>query len=162
MSPTNLGQLPVNQPPPTGLCQIKRGAANGVVNYSQGVGVTPISDGASGVMRINITPPRAGWWVIRAEAIWTLADAQWYYCQLGLRLVPLDADGRGDDRNHICIHNALSWQEMCFNSAYRLNAGVAYYAEMYWPQSANAGTWGVWTGPDYTFIFGEFIEDGSL
>ena len=162
MSPVNFGDLPSDQPAPTGLCQIKRGVANSSLAWSMAIGVRTMEDGSGGLMRINITPPRAGWWLIRAETMWVLSDAAWYYAHWGVRCVPLDADGRGDDRNHMCIHSALSWQESVINTAYRLLAGVPYYCEMYWPNSANAGTWNYHTWYEYHYIFGEFIEDGSL
>lgn len=162
MSPTTLGELPTNQPAPTGRCQIKRGAVNTSIGWVSGVAVQPLQDGAGSPMRISITPTRPGWWVIRAETIWVLSEAAWYYCHWGVRCVPLDADGRGDDRNHMCLHAALSWTEQVINTAYRLNAGTAYYCESYWPNSCNAGTWNYHCYPEYSYIFGEFIEDGSL
>jgi hypothetical protein len=162
MSPINFGQLPSDQPVPTGLCQIKRGVSNVSIAVTAASGVVALQDGAGAPMRISITPPRPGMWLIRAETMWVLSDAAWYYCHWGVRCVPLDADGRGDDRNHHCIHSALSWTEQVINTAYRLNAGVAYYCEMYWPASANAGTWNYHCYPEYHYISGEFLEDGSL
>lgn len=162
MTPVNLGQLPTDQPAPTGLCQVKRGVANTSTPLTSGSGVVSLLDGAGAPMRISITPSRPGWWLVRAETMWVLSDAAWYYCHWGVRCVPLDADNRGDDRNHMCIHSALSWQESVINTAYRLNANTAYYCEMYWPNSVNAGTWNYHTWYEYHYIFGEFIEDGSL
>lgn len=164
MSPIiNLGDLPTDQPVPTGLCQIKRGVANTSIAWYSGVAVQPLQDGAGGLMRIGpITPTRPGWWLIRAETMWVLSESAWYYAHWGVRCVPLDADGRGDDRNHMCQHAALSWTEQVINTAYRLNAGTAYYVEQYWPNSANAGTWNYHTYPEYHFISGEFIAEGSL
>lgn len=162
MSPINLGELPTDQPAPTGLCQIKRGIANASTALTSGSGVVPLYDGSGGPMRVSITPNRPGWWVIRCETMWVLSDAAWYYAHWGVRCVPLDADGRGDDRNHMCIHSALSWTEQVINTAYRLRPSVPYYAEAYWPNSVNAGTWNYHTYPEYHFISGEFIEDGAL
>ena len=163
MSPTNLAALPSNQPAPTGLCQIKRGSpADTYIGWYSGVGVQALQDGAGGAMRIYLTPPRSGWWLIRAETMWHMGDAAWYYCHWGVRLSPLDADGRGDDRNHMCLHPALSWTEQVINTAYRLNAGTPYYCEIFWPNACNAGTWYYHVYQDYHYIAGEFIEDGSL
>lgn len=162
MTPISLGQLPSNQPVPNGLCQIKRGTANTSIGWYSGVAVQPLQDGSGNPMRIAITPARSGWWVIRAETMWVLSDAAWYYAHWGVRCVPLDADGRGDDRNHMCLHSALSWTEQVINTAYRLNAGTPYYAEQYWPNSANAGTWNYHVYWEYHSIMGEFIEDGAL
>ena len=162
MSPVNLGDLSAIQPAPTGLCQIKRGAANATIGWYSGVGVQPLQDGAGGPMRINIKPSRPGWWLIRAETFWVLSDGAWYYCHWGVRLVPTDAYGTGDDRNHMCLHAALSWTEQVINTAYRLYADTDYYCEMFWPNACNAGTWNYHTWPEYHYIFGEFIEDGAL
>lgn len=162
MTPVNFGDLRSDQPAPTGLCQIKRGAANVSIALTGAAGVVALQDGAGAPMRISITPPRAGWWVIRAETMWVLSDAAWYYSHWGVRCVPADADGKNDDRNHMCIHSALSWTEQVINTAYRLNANTAYYVEEYWPNSVNAGTWNYHCYPEYHYMYGEFIEDGSL
>ena len=164
MSPTNLGDLPSNQPAPTGLCQIKRGGGGGV-NYSNGIAQgTTISDGAGGYMTIAVTPPRPGWWIIRAETIWLMLDATWAYFTWCVSCNPVDANGwggGGGDWNHMSQHSAQGWQESCIDTAYRLNANTTYTAGMYWGYS-QGWTQQIYTGGDYTYISGEFIEDGSL
>lgn len=158
MSPINLADLPSNQPAPTGLCQIKRGASNVGITYNNTIGVKPLEDGVGNPMRIAITPARAGLWLIRAETIWSSPDAIWTYHHWAVRCVPLDALGFGDDRNHHSMHSALGWTEGVINTAYQLNAGVAYYAEMYWPASCSGYNMIHFAGPDYHCIMGEFIE----
>src|SRR3954465_9540316 len=91
MTPVNLGQLPSDQPVPTGLCQFKRGVSSAQVVVP--ADNTAFGDNAGGLMRIAITPQRAGWWIIRAQTIFTLADATWYYLAWNVTLNPADANG---------------------------------------------------------------------
>ena len=161
--PVNIGNLPSDQPAPTGLCQIKRGVLGSSVNVNNTVPVQPIYDQPGGSpMRISITPARAGWWLIHAGSIWNQLDGGWQYWHSGVRLVPLDALGQGDDRNHHCQHPALGYCESIINTAYRLNANTAYYAEMFWPCASNGYTQQYATAPEWLYILGEFVEDGSL
>src|SRR3954453_5006559 len=162
MSPTNFGALPSNQAAPTGLCQIKRGVNPVAIVWTTANAVEPLQDGAGGYMRISITPPRAGWWIIRAETIWALGEAAWYYMHWGVRISPADALGATEDRNHHCLHSALGWTEQVINTAYRLNAATSYYAEMYWPCATNGGSWNYYTASVFHYIMGEFVEDGPL
>lgn len=163
MTPVNLGALPSNQPVPTGLCQIKRGTpATGTITWNNTVSVRPLEDGSGQPMRIAITPTRPGLWLIRAETIWSSPDATWTYFHWGVRCVPLDANGEGDDRNHHAMHSALGWTESVVNTVYRLNAGTAYYAEMYWPNASSGFNQGYFSGQDYHCIMGEFVAEGSL
>lgn len=163
MSPINLDALPSNQPAPTGLCQIKRGgAAVGGITLNNTFSVRPLEDGNGQPMRIAITPQNAGYWVIRAETIWSSPDAAWDYFHWGVRCVPLDADGYGDDRNHHAMHSALSWTESVINTVYRLNAGTAYYTEMYWPNASSGYNQTYFASQDYHYIMGEFVAEGTL
>jgi hypothetical protein len=159
MTPVKLGDLPSNQPAPTGLVQFKRGAANAQT-------VCPadhnaMGDGAGGYMQIGITPTRPGWWVIRAENIFIIADGAWYYFAWYVKLDPADADGNYQDYAHHRLHSALGWQQSCLDTAFRLNAGQAYLATMVF-RDRQAGTVYYWTGPDYCTISGEFVGEGSL
>jgi hypothetical protein len=157
--PTPLGALPSNQPVPTGLCQIKRGTpTTGTITLNNTFSVRPLEDGQGNPMRINITPARAGMWLIRAETIWMSPDQIWDYFHWGVRCVPADALGFADDRNHHAMHGALGWTESVINTAYQLNAGVAYYAEMYWPNSSSGYNQAYFSGQDYHYIMGEFLE----
>jgi hypothetical protein len=161
VTPINLSDLPSNQPAPTGLCQLKRGVGNVGITWNNTVAVQALQDGAGGLMRINITPARTGWWLIRAENIWQSPDAIWDYFHWGVRIVPLDLDGAGDDRCHHAMHSALGWTESCLDTVYRLAAGVAYYAEMYWPNSSSGYNQSYWAGQDYHYIMGEFVGEGA-
>ena len=159
MSPVNLGALPSNQPAPTGLCQIKRGAAD-----AQSVcpaNNTAMLDGAGAPMRIAITPARAGWWVIRAETIFILADAAWYYFSWYIQLSPADANGWSADYSFHCLHNAVGWRQNAIDAVFLLNASTAYTATMMF-NVRQAGTVSYWTGSTYCYIAGEFIGEGSV
>lgn len=160
MSPVNLGDLPSNQPAPTGLCQIKLGQAGGV-NYSSAAQYQPIGDGAGGQMSISITPSRPGWWVVRGQTIWLALDAAWYYFCWYLNIVPTDADGWSSDYNHMCQHSYQGWMQSCIDTVWRLNAGVAYTARMYWGYS-QAGTQQMYGAYPYTSLMGEFIGETVL
>jgi hypothetical protein len=141
---------------------MKRGAVNTTITWNNTVSVRPIEDGNGQPMRIALTPSRPGMWLIRAEMIWNTPDAIWSYFHWGVRLVPTDALGFGDDRNHHCMHSALGWTEQVINTAYQLAAGTAYYAEMYWPNSSMGYNQAYWAGPDYHYIMGEFVGEGSI
>lgn len=160
MSPINLADLPSNQPAPTGLCQIKRGAGSSIgLNNQYGQG-TPLTDGTS-PMQISITPQRPGWWVVRAETIWNQVDALWMYFTWYVGLSPADADGFSQAWNHTCQHSAQSWQESCIDVVFRLNAGVAYTAGMFWGYSQGYNQQ-YFAGVDYHFIMGEFVGEGAI
>lgn len=160
MTPVNLGDLPSNQPAPTGLGQLKRGAANAQTlcpanGYAMG-------DGAGGYMQIGITTgSRPGWWVIRAENIFIIGDAAWYYFSWYVNLNQADANGIQNEMCHGRIHSAIGWQHYAIDTAYRLNPNTSYLATMVYG-SRQAGTHYYWTGPDYCTIGGEFIAEGSL
>ena len=162
MSPVNFGSLPNSQPAPTGLVQLKRGATAVDIQWNNTVPAQPMQDGSGQPMRISITPARAGWWLIRAETIWRTPDGVWTYFHWGVRLQPADADGWFDDRNHHTMHSVMVWTESVVNTAFRLNAGVAYYCDMWWPNASLGYNENYYTDPQYHFIAGEFIEDGSL
>jgi hypothetical protein len=160
MTPVALGALPSNQPAPTGLVQYKRGAANAQTvcpadSYAMG-------DGAGGYMQIGITTgARPGWWIIRAENIFIIADAAWYYFAWYVNLNVADANGIQNEYAHHRLHSALGWEQSCIDTAYRLAANTSYLATMVFGYR-QAGTVYYWTGPDYCTIQGEFIGEGSL
>jgi len=162
MSPVNLGDLPSNQPAPTGLVQIKRGVVDGVLslNNNNAAG-TLIHDGTGAPMEIAITPNRPGWWLIRAETIVYTPDAIWTVAVWDVFITPNDADNVSQSIAYVPTHSAQSWQESCIDTAHRLNAATAYKAQIRW---LGNGGWnnGFWTGGTYSYIMGEFLEDGSL
>jgi hypothetical protein len=160
VSPVNLGDLPSTQPVPTGLGQIKRGAADAQVVCPANYDI--FYDGAGNPMRIAITTgSRPGWWVIRAENIFVLADAAWYYAAWSVTLNMADVNGINSEFAHMHLHSALGWNVSCIDTAYRLNANTTYLATMYM-RDRQAGTWYYWSGPNYSYISGEFIAEGSL
>jgi hypothetical protein len=161
MSPVKLGDLPSNQPVPTGKIQFKlAGPAAAVVCPPNN---TIMGDNSGNPMQIAITTPptRGGWWVIRAENIFSLADGAWYYFAWYVQLSPADADGKSIDYAHHRLHNALGWQQSCLDTAFKLNANTAYTCAMYF-RDRQAGTVYYFTGPEYCYISGEFIAEGSI
>jgi hypothetical protein len=160
MTPVALGDLPSQQPAPTGLVQFKRGAANAQTICPGNNSI--MYDGAGSPMRISLTTgSRPGWWIIRAENIFLLADATWYWFAWYILVEPSDLDGYGNQMAHGRLHSALSWNQSCLDAAYRLNANTAYQCTMYF-RDRQAGSFYYWTGPDYCTLSGEFIAEGSL
>jgi hypothetical protein len=159
MTPVLLGDLASNQPAPTGLCQIKRGASDAQTVCPANNSI--MYDGAGAPMQIAITPARPGWWIIRAETIFIIADAAWYYFAWYIQLSPADANGQSIDYGHHCLHNAVGWRQQAIDTAFRLNASTAYTATLYF-RDRQAGTVYYWTGATYTYIAGEFIGEGSV
>jgi hypothetical protein len=159
MTPVNLGDLPLVQPIPTGLGQLKRGAWGGEGNVP--------ADGAAFYdpyvpMQIAITTgPRPGWWVIRAEAIFRILDAAWYYFSWYVDISPRDATYASPDYCHGRLHSAISWQHYALDTAFRLAANTSYTATMYF-NNRQAGTIYTFYGENYLYIGGEFIAEGSL
>jgi hypothetical protein len=159
MTPVNLGDLPSAQPIPTGLGQLKRGAS---ANEYGCTGPNPFSDGAGGSMQIAITTgSRPGWWIVRAETIFRLLDSAWYYFAWSVRLSPADALGVSQEMGHGRLHVIPSWQHYAIDTVYKLNANTTYTAAM-WFEYHQAGTVMIYLGPEYTYIGGEFIAEGSL
>ena len=162
MTPVNLGDLPSNEAAPTGLVQIRRGVVGaGQVQWSDH---SPMYEnvGSPWPMYIYIsTGNRPGWWVIRAETIFSMADAAWYYFHWYIHLSQADENGVQDDHNYKCQHSALSWQQSCLDTAFKLKANAYYEATMYYG-GRSGGTVYRWCGADYTYIKGEFIAEGSL
>jgi len=155
----NLGNLPSQLVLPNGLGQIARGTYDGVNTWNNTVPAQPMQDGNGQQMKVQITPQRAGWWVVHAESIWQTPDAVWTYWHWGIYLTPADAYGWYDDRNHICVHSAIGWSEQTITTAFRLNAGIAYTAYIWWPNSTKGWNQSWWGGKDYFYIKGEFYED---
>lgn len=162
MTPVNLGDLPSNQPVPTGLVQIRRGKA--------GQGQLPFRDNTIMYEEINfdlwplyitIGTTRPGWWVIRAENIFSIVDATWHYFNWFVRLSQPDENGIQDEYNYHRLHSALSWQQSCLDTAFKLKANTYYEATAYFG-GRSGGTIYRWGGPEYTYIKGEFIGEGSL
>ena len=60
------------------------------------------------------------------------------------------------------MHSAQGWTESCINTVYRLAANTAYYAEMYWPNASSGYNQSYFAGPDYQYISGEFVGEGSI
>ena len=158
MTPVALGELPSQQPVPTGFGQIKRGQVDGQSPWGDW---NYLYDGAGGLMQIAITPTRPGWWVIRAETIFSMLDAAWYFFHWFVRCSPADANGITDEHNYHRLHSSLSWEQSCLDTAFKLNANTTYTATMFCA-GRSAGSIYYWTGGTYTYISGEFIAEGSL
>jgi hypothetical protein len=162
MSPVALGDLPSNEPVPTGRVSLKRGASNSGVVCPPNNSIMYDGPGSPWPMYVYVdTGSRPGWWIIRAENIFILSDAAWYYFAWYVRLDPPDADGVSIEYGHHRLHSALGWQQSCIDAAFRLNPNTHYEATMYF-RDRQAGTVSYFTGPDYCTIGGEFIAEGSL
>jgi hypothetical protein len=160
VSPVNLGDLPSQQPVPTGLAQLKRGASDAQTVCPADNSI--MYDGAGSPMRIAITTgSRPGWWVIRAENIFIIGDAAWYYFAWYVQLSPADALGISNEYAHHRLHSIPGWEQSCIDTAYRLNANTTYTATMIF-RDRQGGTVYYWTGKDYCTIGGEFVAEGSL
>ena len=159
MSPVNLGDLPSHQPVPTGLGQLKRGATDN--EGGAPADHSMMTDGWGSPMQIAITPTRPGWWVIRAETIFRNLDAAWYYFAWYVKCSPADMDGVADEYCHGRLHSFIQWQHYALDTVYKLAANTTYTATMYFGYR-QAGTVYMYYGPNYTYISGEFIAEGSL
>ena len=161
MTPVALGDLPSQQPVPTGLMQFKRGAIDAQVVCPADNSI--MYDGAGSPMQIYLTTgSRPGWWVIRAENIFVIADAAWYYFAWYVQLGPTaDVNGIQNQYAHHRLHSAVSWQQSCIDTVYYLNPNTTYAATMRF-RDRQAGTVYYFTGPNYCYISGEFIAEGSL
>jgi hypothetical protein len=158
----NLGQLASNTPVPTGVCQIKRGAGSTDMTFNNTVAQgTVITDGAGQPMRISVTPTNPGWWVIRAESVWSSPDAVWRYWTWYVGISPTDADGVTGDWNHGCTHSITGYRESCLNTIFRLNANTTYSATMTWGYS-QGNNQRIWPGTDFLYIMGEFVGEGQI
>lgn len=143
-----------------GLCQIKRGAVDG--QLAMPVAGAILQDGAGNNMAINITPQRRGWWVVNAEAIHNNPAATWLQGAWGILLNQADLTGYyGYDQNYVVVHATLGWNSSSVDTAYQLEAGVAYTATLYSTKTP-ATTMYYWTGKDYFYIQGEFVGEGGL
>jgi len=158
MSPTNLAALPSDQPAPTGLVQVKRGVNEAGAWYSNSSGRQWLMDGAGGYMQIHLTPPRPGWWLLRAETIWTTDNGAWTSMTWSIQV---NADEANVATDYLSLHSAISWQEQAIDFVYPLSAGVGYSAGLVWANFGGAGNFAFWTGPTYTYIAGEFVGEGA-
>lgn len=142
---------------------IKRGAVAGEIGWQiNAPGPTPLQDGAGGAMAISLTPPRDGWWIIRAETIWRIAEANWYWWYWSVALNRADVNGWSQDYAHMTAYNGCSWTESCIDTAFRVAAGIPYTAYAYWPNASNGGTQVYYTGPEFHSLQGEFCADGRV
>lgn len=159
MTPVTLGDLSSTQPIPTGLGQLKRGAWEGEGNVPADGGL--FSDAYSPLAISITTGTRPGWWVVRSEMIFRILDAAWYYFAWGIRCSPADLDGIADQSSHGRLHSAISWQHYACDAVYRLAANTTYTANPYFAYR-QGGTIYAYYGPNYMYIGGEFIAEGSL
>ncbi len=137
MSPTNFGDLLSNVPIPNGACQFKRGAADSYTNYtSNNAAGTVFPDGSGGLMQISVTPTMPAYWLVTGDMIWWSPDAIWSRGDYGLRISPLDLDGRRGMQFICPVHSSVAWKRYSGSMMYRLAANTAYTASMTWEYSA--------------------------
>ena len=161
MTPVNLADLPGDQPAPTGLVQVKRGAVEGYLTWNNSIPAQPLSDGGGNPMQISITPPRPGWWCIHASSMWHQNEAYWMSWEWGVQLNIADADGRILHKLQCSKHSACTWNYNYIDCVFRLNQGVAYTAHMRWLFSSG---WNqlYHTEKRFHYIEGEFIGEGAV
>lgn len=160
MSPTNFGDLLSNTPIPNGACQVKRGVVDSYNNYTSGNAAgTVFHDGSSGSMQISVTPTRAAYWLVTGEMIWWSPDAIWSRGDYGLRLSPVDLDGRRGIQIICPVHSSVPWKRYSGSMMYRLAANTAYTASLTWEYSAGYNhQWS--SAPVWHKIMGMLIAEG--
>ena len=162
MSPTNLGQLPSQQPAPTGLVQRKQGVAEAVITWNNTVPAQGLQDGGGGLMAIYTpTITRECWWLIHAETMWLQVEAYWIAFEWGVDLNTTDLNNFIRAKTQRNQHSALGWQGSAVDMAYRLAAGASYSCVMVWLYS---GGWNqqYHVHPRFHYIEGELIGEGAL
>jgi hypothetical protein len=113
-------------------------------------------------LTISITTgSRPGWWVVRSEMIYRILDSAWYYFAWGIRCTPADVNGISEEMSHGRLHAIPSWQHYACDAVYRLAANTTYTAAVYFAYR-QGGTIYAYYGPNYMYIGGEFIAEGSL
>lgn len=164
--PTPLAQLPSNSPSPNGRVQIKRGAADTVVNLSAGNQGAIIPDGAGGNMQISYTPQYPCFWIIRSNimAHGYPDGVGWRRWDHGIYITPADADGftLGFQCPHQVYDNTtVEWRTVSGSFCFRLLAGIgytAYLAHVY----QSAGTTQIHTGHQWCRITGRIVGESAV
>lgn len=164
MTPTNLGVLPANTPLRNGKVQIKRGAADTVVNVSSANNGQKISDGAGGFMEIYFTPVYTCWWIVCSNIMshGYPDGVAWRRWDHSIHITP--ADALGVTLGHQCPHQnydngTVEWRTVSSSCAFKLNPGTAYTAYLA-SEYTSAGTVQYHTGPLWVRIVGRIVGEG--
>ena len=166
MTPTNLADLPSNQPIPNGRVQIKRGVgADGAVNFNTGTAAgTKFPDNAGGFIQISYTPTVPCFWIVHSNVMGHgYADGSgWRRWDHTIRITPADADGIavGCQCPHELYDNTtVEWRTIAGSALFRLNAGVAYTAYLA-HEYLSAGTAVLYIGQIWSRIVGRIVGEG--
>ena len=164
--PTNLGNLPANARFANGKVQIKRGAADTAVDYSNAHNGWIISDGAGGDMRIVYTTTYPCWWIVHSNVMahGYPDGAGWRRWDHSLYVTPADAYGvtQGFQCPHQNFDNStVEWRTVGCSYTFKLNAGITYTAYMT-TSYCSAGTVQVHTGPMWLRLVGRIVGEGML
>lgn len=166
MTPTNLSALPSNLPITSGRVQIKRGAADVVVNLNTATAQgTVIPDGGGGNMQISYTPRYQCYWVIHTNimAHGYPDGGGWRRWDHTIRITPSDADGItiGYQCPHEIYDNtSVEWRTISGSCMFRLSAGVTYTAYMA-HEYLSLGTAQIHTGPQWCRIVGRIVGESA-
>lgn len=164
--PTNLSQLPSNLPVPGNRVQIKRGAADTLVNFNTATAAgTVVPDGAGGNMQISYTPRYQCYWIVHTNimAHGYPDGIGWRRWDHGIYCTPADADGivLGSQCPHEVYDNtSIEWRSVGTSFKFRLLPGITYTASLTHVY-LTAGTVQVHTGYIWCRIIGRIVGEGS-
>lgn len=160
MTVVNLGNLPSNEPMPTGQgygYYCPDGGTEWTYNNT-----VPSGNLVGGQMGLLMTPSRDCHWRVMANCIWRGPDDVWTGCYWGLHLNRADMDGMQDFVSMNWVHgNTVDWQHGCCEGTYRLQAGIAYSCYLYWFASAVGWNQLVFTA-DHLSMAGYLLDEGCV
>lgn len=128
MSPVLLGDLPTDQPMPTGRVQRRLGVVEAMATWPAAGGIFQAGDGN---MMVSVRSPYACYWVVQASFIainqytgWTRADAA-LLCQ------PADALGYSLSHLAMAASSGVSWHSYSLSAVWRLLPNTDYNCYLY-------------------------------
>jgi hypothetical protein len=161
VSPTTLGQLPSDQPAPTGQVQRRQGTANTTIDMNNQVTYgTVLQDGSGANMTLSVTPTRRALWLVHAQTMWIQVDPLWMSYEVGLFLSPADRNSWNTFKTQNSQHPAIGWRTVVLDALWSLEANTTYYCSLVWLYSSGY-TQRYHTYPYYHFIEAELIEEGN-
>lgn len=162
--PTNLGQLPSNQPIPNGRCQIKTGQADTIWYVGPAQLGQAVPDGAGGNIQIAFTPTRRCYWLVRANLITAGYQGAWQRMDFGICITPADLNGLTTGSTVIsdCYDSTtVNWTGYSGAYPFLLEANIAYVAWLQF-QYSSGGIQQIYLGRDYARIIGVSKSEGIL
>jgi microcystin-dependent protein len=133
--------------------QRKWGAFENYVAIS--TAVSPISDGASGTMRLSLTPTVPSWWEVDGHfSIVQKLDANYNYAYGQVNLTPADQDGVSSGNSILSQHSTVqTYEPRHVTRIFRLAAGTTYTADLGF--SPAGGSWQYHAGKQYLSLEGK-------